>query len=68
MDNTILRLRGALIGLVGASDKGELKAMIAATQTFIAMGSVPEKDGRAMINAAEAIIDTEESAVQAQGV
>jgi hypothetical protein len=63
----MLRIQAALIGLVGSSDKEELKAMIATTQTFISTGSVPYKDGMAMINAAELLIDIEESASCANG-
>lgn len=51
-------LRDALVGVVGSSDECELKGMLANTRTFMAMGSVPYKDGSAMVNAIQAILDT----------
>jgi hypothetical protein len=61
-ESDIKKLRSALIGLVGASDKSELEGIEAFTRTYMAQGSVPRKDGTAMINAVHAILNTNEDA------
>ena len=58
-EETIKMLRSALIGVVGSSDKKELLNMESVTKTYMAHGSVPQKDGVGMINAIRAIIETE---------
>lgn len=59
-DEKIMQLRSALIGLVGSENKEELEAMEAVTRTAMAAGTVPQKDGTAMLNAIHAIIDTKD--------
>lgn len=51
----ISKLRTALIGLVGSSDKAELEAM----EAFIRISPVPETDKASTINAIHALIATE---------
>lgn len=53
----VQKLRKALVGLVGASEKEELEQMEAALRILPA----PEKDKAAMIDAIHAIIDTDEN-------
>ena len=65
---TITQLRSALIGLVGASDEKELEGIEGFTRTYLAQGSIPRKDGTAMINAVHAILETKEyAALENQG-
>ena len=52
------KLRTALIGLVGASNKTELEGIEALTRTLMAHGTVPRKNGTAMIDAIHAILET----------
>ena len=61
-ESDIQQLRSALIGLVGASDKSELEGIEAFTRTYMAQGSMPRKDGTAMIDAVHAILETIEDA------
>ena len=51
----IAKLRAALIGLIGASDKAELETM----EAFIRIAPVPASDKVGIINAIHVLIATE---------
>jgi len=53
------KLRSALVGLVGSDNPEELRTIEATTRTYMASGTVPQKDGVAMINAVDALLDTQ---------
>jgi hypothetical protein len=55
---TIAKLKAALIGLVGTSDKGELKKM----EILIRVAQAPDADKVGMINAIHTLIDLEDTA------
>jgi hypothetical protein len=57
-EETIAKLRSALVGLVGADGKEELEGMEAMIRTMSAMGSIPGKDAAATINAIHALLET----------
>ena len=54
-ETKITKLRMALIGLVGASDKAELEQM----EALIRISSIPAADKAVTIDAIHALIDTE---------
>jgi hypothetical protein len=58
-EEKIKKLREALIGLVGASDRKELEGMEAQMRLFAMNGSVPKTDAINSINAIHAILETE---------
>ena len=58
-EENIKKLRIALIDLVGSDNKEELQKIKTTTKTFMSMGNVPQKDGMTMINAINAILETE---------